>query len=125
MRATCCDLLIIRANLSDGGSFRIAADIAEQKHARDSESAVHRQESGELRLRFAMTAQHLDCLWLCEIRKPSLRGAKRRSNPRFLCAARWIASRSLSSARIRATRWLAMTVQHLDCLRCLKLDCRH
>src|SRR5712671_2683892 len=33
-----------------------------------------------------------DCLWLCEIRKPSLRGAKRRSNPLFLCAARWIAS---------------------------------
>src|SRR5712672_2647573 len=31
----------------------------------------------------AMTAQHLDCLWLCEIRKPSLRGAKRRSNPSF------------------------------------------
>jgi hypothetical protein len=24
-----------------------------------------------------MTAQHLDCLWLFEIRKPSLRGAKR------------------------------------------------
>jgi len=33
-----------------------------------------------------------DCLWLFEIRKPSLRGAKRRSNPCFLCAARWIAS---------------------------------
>src|SRR5712671_3796747 len=45
----------------------------------------------------AMTAQHLDCLWLFEIRKPSLRGAERRSNPSFLCAARWIASRSLSS----------------------------
>ena len=29
--------------------------------------------------------------------KPSLRGAKRRSNPFFLHAARWIASRSLSS----------------------------
>jgi len=28
---------------------------------------------------------------------PSLRGAKRRSNPFFLCAARWIASQSLSS----------------------------
>src|SRR3984957_5626271 len=28
---------------------------------------------------------------------PSLRGAKRRSNPFFLCAANWIASRSLSS----------------------------
>ena len=28
---------------------------------------------------------------------PSLRGAERRSNPCFLCAARWIASRSLSS----------------------------
>src|SRR3979490_428814 len=34
---------------------------------------------------------------LFEIRPPSLRGAKRRSNPCFLCAARWIASRSLSS----------------------------
>jgi len=41
---------------------------------------------------------------------PSLRGAKRRSNPFFLRAAQWIASRSLSSARVRATRWLAMTV---------------
>src|SRR5882724_425092 len=30
-------------------------------------------------------------------RLPSLRGAKRRSNPFFLYAARWIASRSLSS----------------------------
>src|SRR6266403_1924727 len=40
----------------------------------------------------AMTAQHLDCLWLFGIRKPSLRGAKRRSNPFFLYAARWIAS---------------------------------
>src|ERR1700704_4004001 len=29
--------------------------------------------------------------------EPSLRGAKRRSNPFFLYAARWIASRSLSS----------------------------
>src|SRR3977135_2981817 len=28
-------------------------------------------------------------------------------------------------ARIRATRSLAMTVQHLNCLCCLKLDCRH
>src|SRR5882762_3617061 len=45
----------------------------------------------------AMTAQHLDCLWLCEIRLPSLRGAERRSNPFFLYAARWIASRSPSS----------------------------
>ena len=52
-----------------------------------------------------MTAQHLECLWLCEIRKPSLRGAKRRSNPFFLYAARWIASLAL-----------AMTAQHLDCL---------
>src|SRR3979490_1758021 len=34
---------------------------------------------------------------LFEIRLPSLRGAKRRSNPCFLYAARWIASRSLSS----------------------------
>src|SRR6266403_2069705 len=34
---------------------------------------------------------------LFEIRAPSLRGAERRSNPYFLCAARWIASRSLSS----------------------------
>src|SRR5712672_3080311 len=34
---------------------------------------------------------------LFEIRAPSLRGAKRRSNPFFLYAARWIASRSLSS----------------------------
>jgi hypothetical protein len=32
-----------------------------------------------------------------EISKPSLRAAKRRSNPFFLSAARWIASRSLSS----------------------------
>src|SRR5258705_6561451 len=30
-------------------------------------------------------------------RAASLRGAERRSNPFFLCAARWIASRSLSS----------------------------
>ena len=29
--------------------------------------------------------------------EPSLRGAQRRNNPFFLCAARWIASRSLSS----------------------------
>src|SRR5882757_4515774 len=28
-------------------------------------------------------------------------------------------------ARIRATRWLAMTAQHLNCLCCLKLECRH
>ena len=33
----------------------------------------------------------------------------RRSNPAFF-AARWIASRSLSSGAFRATRWLAMTV---------------
>jgi len=32
-----------------------------------------------------------------EIGATSLRGAKRRSNPLFLCVARWIASRSLSS----------------------------
>src|SRR3982075_702866 len=45
-----------------------------------------------------------------EIGKPSLRGAKRRSNPFFLYVARWIASRSLSSgAHSRDTRWLAMT----------------
>jgi hypothetical protein len=47
------------------------------------------------------------------------KGAKRRSNPSIRYAVRWIASWSLSSlcerdcarrwARIRATRWLAMT----------------
>src|SRR5713226_7641937 len=34
---------------------------------------------------------------VCETIATSLRGAKRRSNPFFLYAARWIASRSLSS----------------------------
>src|SRR3984957_1187372 len=35
--------------------------------------------------------------WVSLEIRPSLRGAKRRSNPFFLYAARWIASRSLSS----------------------------
>jgi hypothetical protein len=39
----------------------------------------------------------------------SLRGAKRRSNQTVSAWSFWIASRSLSSAHIRATRWLAMT----------------
>ena len=73
----------------------------------------------------AMTAQHLDCLWLFEIRKPSLRGAKRRSNPSFFTRRDGLLRGACHRARIRATRWLAMTVQHLNCLCCLKLDCRH
>src|SRR3977135_4101897 len=45
----------------------------------------------------------------------SLRGAQRRSNPLFLCAARWIASlrSQWRPRRIRATRWLTMTMSWL------------
>src|SRR5712675_667646 len=50
-----------------------------------SDEAIHLSLRGEMDCfaSLAMTAQHLDCLWLFEIRKPSLRGAKRRSNPSF------------------------------------------
>src|SRR6266436_536114 len=39
---------------------------------------------------------------------PSLRGAKRRSNPLFLYVARCIASRSPPTGRVRRTNWLMM-----------------
>src|SRR6267378_3394638 len=50
---------------------------------------------------------------LFEIRVPSLRGAKRRSNPCSLCG------------EMDCFASLAMTAQHLNCLCCLKLECRH
>src|SRR6266404_5760305 len=51
----------------------------------------------------AMTAQHLDCLWLFEIRKPSLRGAL-------------ATKQSILSLRgeMDCFASLAMTAQHLD-----------
>src|SRR3977135_567630 len=58
----------------------------------------------------AMTAQHLDCLWLFEIRKPSLRGPKRRSNPSFFARRDGLLRGTCHRARICATRSLAMTV---------------
>src|SRR5712672_2558515 len=50
---------------------------------------------------------------LFEIRVPSLRGGKRRSNPCSLCG------------EMDCFASLAMTAQHLNCLCCLKLECRH
>src|SRR5882757_6701747 len=50
---------------------------------------------------------------LFEIRVPSLRGAKRRSNPCSLCG------------EMDCFASLAMTAQHLNCLCCLKLEYRH
>src|SRR5882762_9333796 len=50
---------------------------------------------------------------LFEIRVPSLRGAKRRSNPCSLCG------------EMDCFASLAMTAQRLNCLCCLKLECRH
>src|SRR3979490_1274224 len=51
-----------------------------------------------------------------EIGKPSLRGAKRRSNPFFLYVARWIASRSLSSGAHSRDPVARNDVQCLGCL---------
>jgi len=53
---------------------------------------------------------------------PSLRGAQRRSNPFFLCAARWIASWSLSSGAHSRDPLARKTALQLNCLCSLKME---